>query len=130
MNVLLCVSSCCNSARGLYSVLMCCHRDAAAVSLQCGPKEQEGEYPNPFGPATKNVPRFISSRGLGGGREGVVERPLFRSFVYVRSGRRVLGEQRSLGMLGLYSLGIICSSLVCTVYSRCKQTVGYVIKTI
>lgn len=28
----------------------------------------------------------------------------------------VLVEQRSLGMLGIYSLGIIFSSVVCTVY--------------
>lgn len=30
----------------------------------------------------------------------------------------VLGEQRSLGMLGLYSLGIINSFVVCNLYNR------------
>lgn len=104
------MSSFCNCARGLYSVLtyVCCRRETAAVLLQCCPKE--GECPYPFAPATKNVPRFISSLGWGW-EEGVIERPLFWSFVYVSSGIRVLGQQRSLGMLGLYSLGIICSSL-------------------
>lgn len=53
---------------------------------------------------------------LGWELGGVEERPLFLSFVYVRSGSMVLGEQRSLGMLGIYSLGIIFSSVVCTVY--------------
>lgn len=73
-----------------------------------------------------NMSHVLSPLRAGGGREReLVERPLFRSFVYVRSGRRVLGEQRSLGMLGLYSLGIICSSVVCTVFSRLTYTVGY-----
>lgn len=98
---------------------------AAAVSLQSCPKELEGEYPNPTGPAPKNVPCFISSRGWGC-EGGAAERPLFWSFVYVRSGSVVLGEQRSLGMLGLYSLGIKCSSVVCTVYSRYNYTVGHI----
>lgn len=43
-------------------------RDAAAGSLQCCPKDSEGEYPYPNGPAPKNVPCFISSRR--GGWEG------------------------------------------------------------
>lgn len=37
----------------------------------------------------------------GGKPNWSVEWTLFRSFVYVRSGSRVLGERRSLGMLGL-----------------------------
>lgn len=99
-------------------------RHTAALWLWCCPKESEGEYPYPVGPSSKYVPCFISSRDRG--REGGVgERPLFQSFVYVRSGSRVLGEQRSLGMLGQHTLGIICSSLACTAYSRSTYTVGH-----
>lgn len=70
---------------------------------------EEGEYP--CGSALRNVPCFISSQGRGEG--GDVGRPLFLvPFVYVRSGIGVLGEQKSLGMLGLHSLGITCSCVV------------------
>lgn len=56
----------------------------------------------PMWPAPRNVPCFISSQGSV--KEGAdVKRPLFLSFVYVRSGSRVLGKQRSLGMLDLYA---------------------------
>lgn len=88
---------------------------AAAVSLQCSPKELGGEYP-----ATKNVPRFISSWGWGceGGVVGLYLSP----FVYVKRGSRVLGEQRSLGMSGLYSLGIIWHVLYIACLSRLWDT--------
>lgn len=56
----------------------------------------------------------LSPLRVGVGRE-VVERPLFQTVVYVRSGS---GVQTSLGMLGLYRLGIICSSMACTVYNK------------
>lgn len=51
--------------------------------------------------SSQKCPMFYLLRVSG--RVGEVERPLFRSFVYVRSGSGVLGEQRSLGMLGHYS---------------------------
>ena len=69
---------------------------------------KEGEYP--CGSAPKNVPMFYLLSGFGEG--GDVERPLFRSFVYVRSGSRVLGALGSLGMLGFIS-----SYVVWTVYT-------------
>lgn len=69
----------------------------------------EGEYP--CGSASKNVPCFISSQGWGEGG-GCREATILVPFVYVRSGSRVLGEQRSLGMSGLHGLGIACFCLV------------------
>lgn len=81
--------------------------------------------PKPNWACSQKCPMFYLLSGLGF-EGGAAERPLFWSFVYVRSGSVVLGEQRSLGMLGLYSLGIKCSSVVCTVYSRYNYTVGHI----
>lgn len=60
---------------------------------------------NPIGPAGKCVSCFIAYVSGGWGCCGgePVEWTLFRSFVYVRSGSMVLGERRSLGMLGLFT---------------------------
>lgn len=61
-------------------------------------KSQKGNTPTQLGRLPKKSHALSPLRGWGW-EGGVVERPLFWSFVYVRSGIRVLGEQRSLGML-------------------------------
>lgn len=126
MTVHLHASSFRSRARGLCRVLMyvspdtvaaVTSKDTAALSLQCCLKESEGGIPVPSGTSSQKCPMFyVSGQGMGG--MDVEWRPLFLSFVYVRSGSMVLGEQRSLGMLGLYSLGIINSFVVCNFYNR------------
>lgn len=108
-----CVCVCLPSTTVFELCTILAHAFLTLSSMDCCPTESEGEYQYPV---LKHVQCFISSRGRGW-EGGLLERPLFLSFVYVRSGSRVLGERRGLGMLELYSLGIIYL-FVCTAFSR------------
>lgn len=96
------------SLRQLCAVLMEMSPTAVAAETQrryhrtVVPRTQKGGKTQSGQPA--NVSHALSPMSTwgGGGCGGEpVEWTLFWSFVYVRSGSRVLGERRSLGMLGL-----------------------------